>query len=130
MIDTTILLSFCYAPCCLCQFIVVERGFLLSHPLTIHLYVGPSMANLTSHISTPRLQIKQLPPPPLNHCVFIQHVAMQLHALKKSMSQNPWPVHSLVFLDDFEQMRQYLFLILQTNNDNPKLFIILILYKW
>ena len=46
MIDTTILLSFCYAPCCLCQFIVVEEGFLLSHPLTTHLYVKPTMTNL------------------------------------------------------------------------------------
>ena len=33
MIDTTILLSLCYAPCCLCQLIVVEGGFLPSRPL-------------------------------------------------------------------------------------------------
>ena len=46
MTDTTVLLSFCYASYCLCQFIIVEGGFLPSHPLTAHFFIVSSMANL------------------------------------------------------------------------------------
>ena len=46
MIDTTVLLSFFYALCCSRQFISVVGGFLLACPLTAHLYVAPTLANL------------------------------------------------------------------------------------
>ena len=49
MTDTTVLLSFCYASYCLCQFIIVEGGFLPSHPLTAHLFIVLSMVNFPSH---------------------------------------------------------------------------------
>ena len=63
MTDTTVPLSFCYAPYCSRQFIIVEGGFLLSCPLTAHLYAAPSIANLPSPLGTqllPKQRIAKL----------------------------------------------------------------------
>ena len=109
MTDTTVLLSFFYAPYCSRQFIVMEGGFLRFRPLTAHLYVAPSMANLRSPLRTHRLPKQSIPTLSSqslhSNAVLIQHAAMQLHelhALKKGMSQNSCPVHSCVdFTDGF-----------------------------
>ena len=45
MVDTIVLLSFCYAPTFSRQFILVEGGFLLSCPLTMPHHVKPTMVN-------------------------------------------------------------------------------------
>ena len=98
-----------YAPRCLREFIVVEGGFLLSHPLTAHLYVAPSTANLPSPLSTPRLPketIASIFSQSLNYNdPFVNHV--QLHALKQGMNQHSCLVYSHVnFVDNFRQIRQ------------------------
>ena len=98
-----------YSPCCLCQFIVMEGGFRVFCPLTAHLYVAPTMANLRSPLRTHRLPKQAIPTfysqSLHSNDVLIQYAAMQLHelhALKKGMSQNSCPVHSCVdFADGF-----------------------------
>ncbi len=87
----------------------MEGGFLLFRPLTAHLYVAPSMANLRSPLRTHRLPKQAIPTFSSqslhSNDVLIQHAAMQLHelhALKKGMSQNSCSVHSCVdFADGF-----------------------------
>ncbi len=48
MTDTTVLLSFFYAPYCSRQFILFVGGFVPFRPLTAHLFIVLSMANLLS----------------------------------------------------------------------------------
>ena len=92
MTDTTVPLAFCYAPYCSHQFIIVEEGFLLSCPLTAHLYAAPSIVNLPSSLGTqllPKQRLAKLSSQSLHSKdEFIQHVALQLHGMKKRMSQN------------------------------------------
>ena len=82
MTDTSLFLSFFYAPYCSRQFIVMEGGFLLFRPLTAHLYVAPSMANLRSPLRTHRLPKQAIPTFSSqslhSNDVVIQHAAMQL----------------------------------------------------
>ena len=64
MIDTTVPLAFCYAPYCSRQFILFVGGFVPFRPLTAHLFIVLSMANLLSQrnccIYCPRKRVGDL----------------------------------------------------------------------